>query len=209
MNDFELDSASPFASVGGFGAVDYTEMNKGITPVFFNMPEPDPAASARDGMARFRNQECVRLIIAADPLSSPTHPVTAEIKERFSEQYRRWKETGHGMQINGTPLKMWPLMTSVSVAEFNAAKLYSIEDVAAISDTNVNRIPEGRQWREKALAWVKAAKDSAAITEYAEKNERLSEEVKDLKEQIAALAAQVESSRRARPRSEKSEDAAA
>ena len=34
--------------------------------------------------------------------------------------------------------------------------------------------------------------DSAAITEYAEKNERLSEEVKDLKEQIAALAAQVQ-----------------
>ena len=76
----------PFATVGAsFGGVDYASMNKGIQPIFFVEPVEDKAASEKEGVVRFRDEERVRLIVAGDMFNQPVHPVDDSIKERFAE----------------------------------------------------------------------------------------------------------------------------
>ena len=71
MQDTLGGVGDPFATVsGGFG-IDYAQMNKGVQPIFFVEPVEDAAASERDGVPRYREEERVRLIVAGDMFNQP------------------------------------------------------------------------------------------------------------------------------------------
>jgi hypothetical protein len=187
MDDYLGGAGDPFATVsGGFG-VDYAAMNKGVQPIFFVEPVPDERASERDGVPRYREEERVRLIVAGDMFNQPVHPVDSSIKERFPEHYAKWKASKAQKHVEGTPLKEWPLLSPAQVAEFDASGIYSIESLRDLSDTNVNRIHDGRIWREKAKAWLEQAKDGAAATRLAAENERLREQIEHLEKRFNEL----------------------
>ena len=171
MDEFGI--ASPFATVNESGGVDYTMMNKGITPIFFIEAVADEKATEAAGAVRMLEQEMVRIQITGDMLNVATSPVTAEIKERFAEQYHVWKTKKQARHIVGTPLKEWPVITPLRLAEFEAVGIFSVENLAEVSDTNVVKLADGRVWREKAVAWLKSAKDNGAAAKYAAENERL------------------------------------
>ena len=167
-------------------------MNKGITPVFFTVPVPDPKRSEEDGAPRFAQQEQVRLIVAGDMLNIPTHVVTEEIRERFSEAYAKWKSGKGARQINGTPVRSCPLFSVVQIAELEANNVFSVEDLAGLSDTNIGRVADGRVWRQKAAAWLEAAKDAAVVTRFAAENERLRADIEAQAATLAEMQAQIE-----------------
>ena len=184
MQDTLGGVGDPFATVsGGFG-IDYAQMNKGVQPIFFVEPVEDQAASERDGVPRYREEERVRLIVAGDMFNQPVHPVDSSIKERFPEQYSRWKTSRVEKHVDGTPLKHWPLLSPVQIAEFEAAGVFSVESLRDMADANINRVHEGRVWREKAKAWLEQAKDSAVATKLAAENERLREQLERLEKRI-------------------------
>jgi hypothetical protein len=190
MSYDDFGVSTPFATVnGGFG-VDYAEMNKGVQPIFFTEPEQDFGASEREGVPRFREVEKVRLIIAGDMFNQPVHPVDAAIKERFPEHYARWKAARTERHIEGTPIRAWPLLSNVQIAEMEAAHILSVGMLAALADTHINRVPQGREWREKAKAWLEQAKDGATVTRFAAENARLTEKLEALEKQVAEMAAE-------------------
>lgn len=170
------------AGVDENGSTKWDEMNKGVTPVFHRVPIKDEAASLEAGRPIFRDTEVVELLIAGDQFNRPSGPVTEETKRRFSEQYRRWKERGIAKSVNGTPLREWPLLSTVNVAEFEALEIYSVEALANLPDTSLGRALELRTWREKAKAFIEVAKNSASATKYAEENVRLRDDIGQLKE---------------------------
>jgi len=185
MDDYLGGVGDPFATVqGGFGGINYAQMNKGVQPIFFVEPVEDQAASERDGVPRYREEERVRLIVAGDMFNQPVHPVDSNIKERFPLAYEAWKAKRQEKHIDGTPLKQWPLLSPVQIAEFEASGIFSVESLRDIADTNVNRIADGRIWREKAKAWLEQAKDGAAATRLAAENERLREQLERLEKRI-------------------------
>lgn len=189
MDDF-LGSSDPFATVnGGFGGINYAEMNKGVQPVFFVEPVPDAKASEEAGVPKFREEERVRLIVAGDMFNIAVHPVDSGIKDRFPAAYEAWKAKRQERHIEGTPLKQWPLLSPVQIAEFESANIYSVESLRDIADTNVNRIADGRIWREKAKAWLEQAKDGATATRLAAENERLREQLERLEKRIDEMEA--------------------
>lgn len=190
MEEFGYDT--PFATIGGFGQIDYNEMNKGITPLFFHITEQDHKASEEAGSPKFMQIEAVRLIVAGDMNSSPTLPVDDTIRERFAPAYEHWKAKKAGQHITGTPLKEWTLVTPPILAEMNALNINSVEDLSLVSDNNITKLTDGRIWRDKALAWLKNAKDSAHVTKLAAENARLKDDVDSLKKQVSDLAAQIE-----------------
>jgi hypothetical protein len=178
-----------FATIGKNGAgAKYADMNKGITPLFFIEELPDEAATERAGTLKVREQENVRLIIAGDMLSAAVHPVTREIKERFADQYRRWKETRSNDHIDGTPLDAWPLASRGFIMELKAVNVRSVEDLAGVADSNIQRITDGRIWRAKAQAWLATNKDAGQAAKYAADFERANVEIADLKRQLAEVA---------------------
>lgn len=187
-----LEAPSPFATVNEFGNVDYAEQNKGITPLFFVELVADDAASEAAGAPRRREIEMVRLMIAGDMLSSPVHPVNAEFRERFSAAYAKFKAGQTAIHVEGTPLRDWPALSRLQIAELEDLKIYSVDQLAGVADQNINRIQDGRILRAKADAFLKLSKDSAHANKLAADNERLRGSVDDLTAKLADLSARVE-----------------
>lgn len=177
-----------FASVGedDTNRVNFGGHNKGITPIFFTVAEPNPKESELQGRAVYTTEERVHLMIAGDSFSVHSQPVDEGIKWRFPEAYKHWKQTNEGRQITGTPLKMWPLATPVQIKELEAINVFSVEDLANIADVHINRIPDGRVWRQRAQAWLETAAGTATATRFAAENERLRERLAALESKINA-----------------------
>lgn len=133
---------------------------------------PDRAASEKAGIAQYRNvnfalitpagsKDCVEKIAdewfvqikkqALEGRYDPQH--LAHFELRYSE----WKK-GNEMPENGTPLKMWPVATPADIAVLQAAKIFTVEDLAALPETGFQAIGMGaRVLREKAQAWLGSA----------------------------------------------------
>ena len=188
--DFRDMAEDTFAIVGG-NSTKFSEMNKGIFPVFFVDTQEDEAATLAAGALRTRDMECVLIRASGDLSSASTHPVTDEIKKRFPTEYAAWKQNRVEEMVSGTPLKAWPLMPKGIMMEMNAAHIRSVEELAEVSDANMARFSDGRLWREKAKAWLEAAKGAGEAAKYAVENERLHEMVGNLQKQISALRTQI------------------
>lgn len=202
MDELGSASAHQFANVGDNGQVDFTAMNKGVTPIFFIEPIPDDKATEESGAVRMREQEMVRIVVAGDMLNVATSPVTEELKVRFSTQYEAWKQKRIELHIEGTPLKNWPMIPAIRIAEFNAVGIFSVENLSAVADTNLGRLVDGRIWREKAIAWLASAKDNGAAAKYAAENERMRNDMAEMQKKIDELVAASQEERRGpgRPR---------
>lgn len=193
MDDLGSAYNHTFANVGDNGSVDFTAMNKGVTPVFFVEPIPDDKATEDAGSVRMREQEMVRIIVAGDMLNVAVSPVTEELKQRFSVQYEQWKTKRIEHHIEGTPLKNWPMIPAIRVAEFNSVGVFSVENLRDIADSNISKLQDGRVWREKATAWLLSAKDNGAAAKYAADNERLRTDMGEMQKRIEELSAQITS----------------
>lgn len=109
--------------------------------------------------------------------------------QRFQRPYEDWK-AGKAPADAGTPLEQWPLMDVAMVATFKLAHVYTVQQLATLSDgaldTSIKR--GGREWRAKAQAWLDEAKTAAgdvqARAEIAELKEQLAETQKLLKEAL-------------------------
>ncbi len=179
------------ATVDQWGGIDYGQMNKGVTPIFSVILEKDERATEESGMAKYRESEIVMIRVAGDMNSVATHPVDAAIKERFALQYEKWKTSRQARTVDGTPLKNWPMLSPIQVAEFDSLGIYSVEHVAGLSDHLVTKIQDGRVWRSKAEAWLASAKDNAAAAKFGAENERLRESNAELKAELASQSARL------------------
>lgn len=195
MYDDGLSTPTTHNFVAGPGASGLTaEYNKGITPIFMNRPIPDPAKTASEGRPMFKNEELAILLIAGDPHNQ----VAIEMRvaeERFPDHYRKWKEKNVARHVDGTPLRSWPVLSPLEVAEFEALNIFNVEGLAAIPDSSVNRTPSLRSWRSKAQAYITNAKDGAAYAKLAEENETLRRDMEELKAQFAQLSLRAEKRR--------------
>jgi hypothetical protein len=186
----EFGQASPFADITQTG-IDYAAMNKGITPIFFIEPVPDEKATEAAGAVRMREQEMVRIHVAGDMLNVHCSPVLAEHKERFAVQYEAWQTKRTARHIEGTPLKNWPMIPALRIAEFEAMGIFSVENLRDTSDNNIQKLQDGRIWREKAKGWLESAEKNGASAKFAAENERLRNDIEEMRKQIAELSAQI------------------
>lgn len=191
----EFGAASPFATVNGFGGIDYSEANKGVTPIFFIEPVPDEKATEAAGAVRMFEQEMIRIHVAGDMLNVHTSPVLPEHKQRFAAEYGAWKAKGTARHIEGTPLKNWPMIPGIRIAEFEAMGIYSVENLRDVSDVNIFKLQDGRVWREKATGWLASAEKHGTEARFAAENERLRNDMDELRKQIAELSANNEEKR--------------
>jgi len=178
------DNYGVIAAFGPSGQVDFAPHNKGVTPVFFIEPVQDFAATEREGRAVYVNKERVRVHVAGDPLSAASHPVDANIIARYREQYEKWKRGKDENNIAGTPLSKWPMATPNLIRELEFLNIVSVEDLSNVSDANVSNFTDGRALREKATAWLATAKDTAAAMRYAADNQKLRDEMAELRKLV-------------------------
>jgi hypothetical protein len=157
-----------------------SEQRETVRARFYTEQEEDIVATKAEGRPIFRPVEMVEVRTPGDRYTVGVFPVEDKHRERWHNEYAAFKR-GEMQAQSGTPLEMWPIVTTSQVYELKALSIFSVEDVAGLSDANLSRLgPMGRELRTKAQAFIDVAKGGAVVSEQAAQIARLEEMVKQL-----------------------------
>jgi len=164
----------------------------GIFPQFSLKSVQHKASSEKEGRPIFRDVEWLDIHIAGDKNTQVSRKVTDFDKQRFSAEYNAFKR-GQEAPVEGTPLQEWALLRPAQVSELLAMRFRSVEDVAGMPDTAVQKIGMGgRELKKKAQAWLDSASNGAVSQKLVAENERQASEIGMLKEQLQAMNATID-----------------
>jgi hypothetical protein len=149
---------------------------------FFMRPRKNGKKSKEAGRPIFEDREYVRIMVPGNKDSIVCRPVSDMERNRFARQYRDWQDRRNDAeQSEGTPLSEWPGITRSQCEELAYFKVYTVEQLAGLSDTNAQGMMGIALLREKAKAYLEASETEAAA-----------EEINALRQQNAQLAKTLE-----------------
>ena len=140
-------------------------------------------------------KDFVEIMFPGDNKTVVNRQVKDDDKMRWPGQWQAY-EAGEAFKIDGFPLEQWPELSSDEgmIRDLNTKRIYTVEQLASVSDQNLANIGLGaRALVAKAKAFVDVRKDSAAVTRYAEQYEQIKGENLLLKEELAKMAARLQS----------------
>ena len=160
----------------------------GLFAEFFTEAVQNNFKSAEAGRPIFEDRTYVRIVIAGDQKTEVVREASDADKQRFAREFNAFSLQAEGIAQAGTPLKEWPPLTPAMVRNFNAHKVYTVEQLSTLSDGQIQNVGMGaREWRGKAQAFLESASNGAAATAIAAENERLKADLAGLQAQVAEL----------------------
>lgn len=163
---------------------------------FRSAPVENKAKSAEAGRPIYEEQEQVHIRFAGDTkkeLVAPAHekcmrdPSTQQwvsYAQLYHRHYEAFK-SGEAAIGEGTPVSELPFLTEARRAELRALHIHTAEALAALEGVSLGRLGMyGRELKDKAIAYIAKAKDSALET-------RLAAENAELKARLEALEVQM------------------
>ena len=117
-----------------------------------------------DGLMKYKDVEMCEIIVPGNQTNRPVKKVNDIIKRRFGQQYRRWKDSGHGeTMLEGTMLSEVTWLTRSQVEELAYIHVRTLEQLAVLGDDVCARYPGMYDLKKKASAFIKKAKNAAPI----------------------------------------------
>lgn len=161
--------------------------NDGIIPQFYIQTALNKFKSNQEGRPIYDEIEFIRIIIAGDRNNQPERKVREEDKQRWPVEYAAFKR-GEKMAESGTPLEQWPACSRAMAASMKHYNVFTVEQLAGLSDTGLQSIGMGaREMQKQAIAYLEYAKDSALPAKMVAENERLQSTVAALQKQVEDL----------------------
>lgn len=162
--------------------------NKGVHPRFYMESVQDELATAREGRPIFREEERIQMVMAGNPTFSPVFKVNDEHRHRWPRAYEAFR-AGEEMALEGTPLEQWPILNRSQVKELKALEIHSVEQMAEVTDYNLQKIGMGgRALRDAAKAYLDDSARMSALTQAAKENENMRSEISTLRHQVEELS---------------------
>jgi hypothetical protein len=152
----------------------------------------------------YKEQPFVRIIVPGDKTSIVDQPVRDDHKQRFARQWLHFQMQNNNAEVIGVPLKDWVRddpenFNDMQMAELQIFKFQTVEQVATASDSQLQRIGMGAVGlREMARRYLSVKNQSSSQTEI----EKMKQEHAEMKEQMAALLAQLSEKKVGRPKRE-------
>lgn len=108
--------------------------------------------------------------------------------QRFPRQWSAFKE-GVEATASGFPLEEWPIMTTGQVKVLNAVNIYTVEQLAAVSDAALDGLGHGgRSLRDQAVAKMSGLTEHAQAAKLEAQNMALQRQIDELRASMAADA---------------------
>lgn len=172
-----------------------------IVPRFYIGTKPNPRASQEAGRPIFKQMEMCELRFAGDRRKVsvfPAHEIEPNATrergkdttyaELYADQYRSFKATEQ-QEVSGTPLSEAPFLTEARRKELRAVNVHSVEALASIDGAPLKNLgPGGREDKEKAMAYLAKAADSADVTAMASQIAALQQQLREQTELIQEYA---------------------
>lgn len=156
-------------------------------------------------------KDFVEIMFPGDSRTVVHRQVKEDDKNRFPKQWSAY-QAGEEFKADGFPLEQWDQVDEGMVRDLNHKRIYTVEQLAAVTDQNLSNIGLGaRELVAKAKAFSEVRKDSAAVAKYAAEAEQikaayalLEGQYKQLAERLQALEGDdgEEAPKRGRPRKE-------
>ena len=143
--------------------------------------------SEQEGRPVFEQRLFIRIITPGDQTNLIETIATAEDKRQYAREYERYQR-GQTAAQEGTSLTQWPGVNKSQIKEAAYFEIYTLEQLASLSDTNVGRMGMGwMELRNKAKAYMQAATDSAVVTRQQSEIEKLKADLLAMQNQISNL----------------------
>ncbi len=159
---------------------------------FYIKPIEQPFKSSLAGRPIFEDVTYIQIFTPGNVLNIVDTPMREEHKQRFPRQWMAFQSAQSGDQREiGTPLSSWSFLSPSQVEEFRALKFFTVENLANAADQQIGNLGmmagmNPLVLRDRAKAFLQAAAGTAVAEHAASENAKL-------KEQMAAMQAQIQS----------------
>lgn len=178
------------------------QSEKNVFVEFFMEAKEFKVDSEREGRPVFKEIPHIRIVIPGDRNVEFVDKATPYFQNLYPQAWARFQASQKD-EVIGTPLAQWPMMNRALVKEANFYNIQTVEQLAEISDANIQRLGMGwTEWRRKAQAYLAAARGDADRSAQDSENQRLKAEIEALKAQFEAMA---DGKKPGRPRKETAE----
>ena len=168
-----------------------SEADKRLLVMFYKDVVKNEVKSIEAGRPVFDEIDLVK-IITPGSRDSFVGDATEQYQERFPRQWARYK-AGQDQNIgNGTPLNLLPWMTVAQVAEFKAVGCHTVEQLVGMSDAISQKFMGHLQIKQRAQAYLDAAKDAAPILRLNAEVERRDQQLAENAELMKAMQSRIE-----------------
>jgi hypothetical protein len=156
--------------------------DQGVNVEFYTDSVPSDYQSVAAGHPVFVEKPFVRIMIPGSQNTIIEVPVDDTHKRRFPLQWRKFEAGEKNGEMSGWKLEAWPAINSAQVKTLKYMNVFTVEQLAEISDGAAQAIGMGAmELKTRAKAAVAAAKGNAAVEAQALENKQLRDEMENLK----------------------------
>lgn len=152
---------------------------------FMHEAVEDEAKTAASGVVSYKDVEFVHIIIPGNK-NLVIHDIANEQhKFRFIREYEAFKNGQH-IDIEGTPLKMWPQISTAQCQTLASINVYSVEQLAEVADSFISRLNLS-SLKYKAKAWLDSQAGQASVMKHQSELEARDREINAVKAELEQL----------------------
>lgn len=145
----------------------------------------DDEASEATGIETFRDEVFITIVPPGNPFLRIHTIATAQHKRRFPREWEAFSQ-GQRLELVGTPLSEWPQITTSQVRNLAAQNIYTVEQLASMSDGLTTRLGMSTL-KVKAQVFLEAQKGQASLSRQAEALAARDREIEAMKREIELM----------------------
>ena len=158
-----------------------------IIPRFYMNPVRNNFESEKQGREVWEEVAYVEMFVPGDKNATPCERVKQAHKERWPRQWDAFEKSIEAPE-DGTPLSEWAAVGRAQVIELNSVHIRTVEQLAALSDTQLAKaVPMGgHALRQRAQAWLAQAEQGAPLAQANQRIQTLEDQIRVLTDALAA-----------------------
>jgi hypothetical protein len=180
----------------------FMEDNRGKMAVFFHTVQvQNNFKTMTEKRPIFEEKVFLKKLVPGDSTLVVDRPMREQDIDEFPIEWARFEQKKE-QKISGTPIDVWSAISETQKAEFKALHIFTIDQFAQLADSVGNKIMGFNDLRDKARAFIAAAKDSAVFDKIrAETDAKLAQQEEEMA-QLRELVNQLTAKKSGRPKKE-------
>ena len=180
----------------------FMEDNRGKMAVFFHAVQiKNNYKSDLEKRPIFEERIYLKKLVPGDSTLVVDRPMRETDMEEYPIEWARFEQKKE-QKVSGTPIDVWSAISETQKAEFKALHIFTIDQFAQLADSVGNKIMGFNDLRDKARAFIAAAKDSAVFDKIrAETDAKLAQQEEEMA-QLRELVNQLTAKKSGRPKKE-------
>jgi len=180
----------------------FMEDNRGKMAVFFHTVQvQNNFKTMTEKRPIFEEKIFLKKLVPGDSTLVVDRPMREQDIDEFPIEWARFEQKKE-QKVSGTPIDVWTAISETQKAEFKALNIFTIDQFAQLADSVGNKIMGFNDLRDKARAFIAAAKDSAVFDKIrAETDAKLAQQEEEMA-QLRELVNQLSAKKSGRPKKE-------